>query len=318
MGSEKSNIPSNEKRGLLPAYEQIDLFKSTAVSWPVKDDLASMEIPLFSLSKQADTATREYRRGPKVIRIIPSSVGAATMFDKDLLIYVASQITEALNTEQPIAKTIQVDAFDFLTKTERGDSGGAYEAILPMLRRLRGTTIETNIPTGNVVQTEGFSLIDNYKVLSEKTRKDKKTGKDIVRVLSFTVTISDWLWNGLLQYEVATISPKYWGLSKPIERRLYEVGRKHCNDKAMWKINIDLLMEKIGVSRERFKFRDDLRKIIETGRMPDYELALDINTTPDEVWFLTRDVRKLHKHIIDNNLYDWFKTLQRRPEQTTK
>lgn len=303
-----------DQRGLLPAYEQIDLFKSTASSWPVKDDLASMEIPLFSLSKKGDIETREYRRGPKVIRIIPSSVGAATMFDKDLLIYLASQIVEALNNDQPVAKTIQVDTFDFLTKTERGDGGGAYQNILPMLRRLKGTTIETNIPTGNVVQTEGFSLIDNYKVLSEKSRKDPKTGKEVPRVLSFTVTISDWLWNGLLKYEVATISPKYWGLSKPIERRLYEVARKHCNDKAMWKVNIDLLMEKIGVSRERFKFRDDLRKIYKANTMPDYELAIDTSKSPDDVWFLTRDVRKLHKCIIDGNLYDWFKTLERYSE----
>lgn len=291
---------------------------STASSWPVKDDLASMEIPLFSLSKQADTATREYRRGPKVVRIIPSSVGAATMFDKDLLIYVASQIVDALNNGQPVAKTIHVDTFDFLTKTERGDGGGAYQGILPMLRRLRGTTIETNIPTGDVVQTDGFSMIDTYKILSEKSRKDPKTGKDITRVLSFTVTISDWLWNGLMKYEVATISPKYWKLSKPIERRLYEVARKHCNDKAMWKINIDLLMEKIGVSRERFKFREDLRKIIKADTIPDYELALDFNATPDDVWFLTRNLAKLHKHIIDNGLYEWFKGLERRPESVAK
>jgi hypothetical protein len=48
--------------------------------WPVKDDVSSMEYPIFSLSKNRDTRIRVYSRAGRSIRIIPSAVGAATVF----------------------------------------------------------------------------------------------------------------------------------------------------------------------------------------------------------------------------------------------
>ena len=70
-----------------PEPEQGDLFRCEITNWPLKDDIASMEFPIFSLSKNKDLETREYRRGNRVVKIIPSGVGAATVFDKDLLLY---------------------------------------------------------------------------------------------------------------------------------------------------------------------------------------------------------------------------------------
>ena len=299
--------------------QQGDLFACEIANWPVKDDLASMEIPLFSLAKQKDTATREYRRGSKVVRIIPSSVGAATVFDKDLLLYVASHIVEALNQGRPISKTVKIESIDFLLGTERGDGRKSFENIVGMLRRLRGTTIETNIPTGKQVQTEGFSFIDSYKILSETTRtetvKNLTTGNDetrtVSRVFSFVVTVSDWLYNSLQNYEVLTLNRAYFRLTKPIERRLYEIARKHCGDQAMWKENIDGLAEKIGTGRERFKVRDELRKVIEADQLPDYRIALDCGKTPDDVVFYTRDSAHLSKELQRINGWHWYQSLER-------
>lgn len=58
--------------------EQGDLFACDITTWPVKDDLASMEIPISSLAKQKDTSTREYRRGNKAVSIRPGADGAAS------------------------------------------------------------------------------------------------------------------------------------------------------------------------------------------------------------------------------------------------
>jgi plasmid replication initiation protein len=304
-----------------PEPEQGELFLCEIANWPVKDDVASMEFPLFSLAKQKDTQTREYRRGNKVVRIIPSSVGAATVFDKDLLLYIASQIVEARNQSRPVSRNVQIDSIDFLLGTDRGDGGGAFERIIDMLRRLRGTTIETNIPTGfdKVTQTEGFSMIDHFKVLSSKTRvminTDKKTGKqeqvEVEKVLSFSVTVSEWLYNGLLNFEVLTLDRGYFKLSRSIDRRLYEIARKHCGDQPMWKINIDLLAEKIGTTRERFKVRDELRQTIVADELPQYKIALDPKTSPDDVVFYTRDSAKLSKELVRTSSYNWFQSLER-------
>ena len=298
---------------------QGELFICEIANWPVKDDIASMEVPIFSLAKKKDTNTREYRRGAKVVRVIPSSVGAATVFDKDLLLYIASQIVEARNQELPVSRTVQIESIDFLVGTERGDGRASFERIVDMLRRLRGTTIETNIETGGVRQTEGFSLIDTYKILSEhkriETGHDPETNravrKEVSRVLRFSVTISEWLFNGLMNYEVLTLDRGYFSLTKSIERRLYEIARKHCGDQPIWKVNIDLLADKIGTTQERYRFRDELRQAIAGDRLPEYHIALDSKKSPDDVVFYTRNPSKLSKELLRSQNYEWFQGLER-------
>jgi plasmid replication initiation protein len=297
---------------------QGDLFRCDITNWPLKDDLASMEFPLFSLSKNKDLETREYRRGNRIVKIIPSSVGAATVFDKDLLLYIASQLIEAKNQGKPTSRTVVIDSCDFLLGTERGDGRASFERIVDLLNRLRGTTIQTNIETGGVIQTEGFGLIDGYKISHEKKRtvkeaddRGKEVTRHISRVLQFSVTVSEWLYNGLMNYEVLTLDHAYFRLSRSIERRLYEIARKHCGDQPMWKINIDLLAEKIGTRVSRAKFRDELRQTIKADALPEYRLALDTAVKPTDVVFYTRNSGKLSRELVRLNLSPWFASLER-------
>lgn len=299
-------------------HEQGDLFRCDITNWPLKDDIASMEFPIFSLSKNKDLETREYRRGNRVVKIIPSGVGAATVFDKDLLLYVASQIVEAKNQGKPISRTVVVESCDFLTGTVRGDGRASFERIVDLLDRLRGTTIQTNIQTGGVTQTEGFGMIDNYKIISERQRiekqiasRGKEVSRKVSRVLQFSVTISEWLYNGLMEFEVLTMDRAYFRLTSSIDRRLYEIVRKHCGDQPMWKINIDLLMEKLGVKASRRQVRALLRQRLLADLLPEYRMALDSNAKPDDVVFYTRNTGKLAKHLIANGLSGWFSTLER-------
>lgn len=305
-----------------PEPEQADLFIADITNWPVKDDLASMEIPLFSLAKNKDLNKREYKRAGKTVTIRPSTDGAATVFDKDLLLYVGSQIVAALNEGRPVSKTIKVETADFLASTARSDGGSAYEGIIDMLRRLRGTTVETNIQTGGKVQTKGFGMIDDYTILSEKvkqrTKRNTKTGEselvDVQIVYEFTIVISEWLYNGLINYEALTLDRKYFSISQAIERRLYEIARKHVGDQAWFKIGIELLSEKVGTTRDIVKFRSEIRNAIKQDDLPEYHIALDSKTKPNFVIFYTRDSVKLSKHLIDKNLIHYFDSLER-PER---
>jgi plasmid replication initiation protein len=305
---------------------QGDLFRADLSNWPLKDDIASMEFPVFSLSKNADTRVREYRRGNRYVRIAPSADGAATVFDKDLLLFVASQIVEQMNInkargdDRPVSRTVVVDSIDFLLATKRGDGSSQYERIVEMLRRLRGTTIETNIATGGKTQTKGFALVDSYEVLSEKktvkVKPNKVTGRDeevaVSRVLSFKVTVSEWLYEGLKNFEVLTLDRQYFSLTSSIERRLCEIARKHCGDQAIFKLDIDLLAGKVGTRGQRFKFRDQLRDVIATDSLPQYRMALDTGVSPDDVVFYTRDTGKLHAELarLPNGL-KWYESLER-------
>lgn len=297
--------------------EQDDLFRCDITNWPVKDDMASMEYPIFSLTKNRDMEIREYRRGNKIVRVIPSGVGAATVFDKDLLLYIASQIVAAKNNGQPTSRHIVIDSSDFLLSTERGDGRASFERIIDMLRRLKGTTLETNVPTGGKEQTDGFSMIEDYSIVSERSRTmpkaagSKKDAKEVKRVLQFSVTVSEWLYNSLMNYEVLTMDRGYFRLTRSIERRLYEIARKHCGQQAYWPINIDLLAAKLGTRVSRAKFRDELRQTIKADDLPEYRLALDTSVKPDDVVFYTRNSATLAKTLIQGGKSAWFAGLER-------
>jgi hypothetical protein len=130
-------------------------------------------------------------------------------------------------------------------------------------------------------------------------------------VLQFSVTISEWLYNGLDNYEVLTMDRGYFQLSRSIDRRLYEVARKHCGDQPLWKIGIDLLAGKLGTRVSRAKFRDELRQAIKADALPEYRIALDTNTKPDDVVFYTRNRAKLAKELLRTERANWFSTLAR-------
>lgn len=305
MSDESAKKPTRGRKPNLVPYVQTDLFQANMVEWPVKDDLATMEFPLFSLSTIPDTAIREYHQPGtnKHVRIIPPVIGAATVFDKDLLLFIGSQIIEARKAHLPISNTVKFDAYDFLIGTGREPGGKAYANILDMLRRLKGTQVETNIVTGGEEQTKGFGWIHDYTIT-------KKTGNG-KGVLECVVQISDWMYKALLHYEVMTIDRRYFALRMPLERRLYELARKHVGNKAIWKADIELMQKKCGSMQDLKHFRADVRKIIKRDSLPDYRMALDTVCKPHKIVFYTRNDKLLANELVAADKAVWFESLER-------
>ncbi|RMN07937.1 MULTISPECIES: replication initiator protein A [Pseudomonas syringae group] len=305
MSDEGEKKPKRGRKPNLVPYVQTDMFQANMVEWPVKDDLASMEFPLFSLSTIPDTAIREYHQPGtnKRVRIIPPVIGAATVFDKDLLLFIGSQIIEGRKAGLPISNTVKFDSYDFLIGTGREPGGNAYVNILDMLRRLKGTQIETNIVTGGEEQTKGFGWIHDYTIT-------KKTGNG-KGVLEGIVQISDWMYKALLHYEVLTIDRRYFALRMPLERRLYELARKHVGNKPIWKADIVLMQQKCGSTQDLRYFRADVRKIIKRDSLPDYRMALDTSCKPHKIVFYTRDTKILSEELVASDKAAWFETLER-------
>ncbi|MEB0222231.1 replication initiator protein A [Pseudomonas sp. AB12(2023)] len=296
---------TNPIKGKKP-FEQVELFQANMVEWPVKDDLASMEFPIFSLSKNHDTEIREYENATtkKRIRITPSVVGAATVFDKDLLLFIGSQLIEARQSGLPIARKVKVDIYRFLTGTCRSPGGNSYYLVVDMLRRLKGTNLETNIITGGVEQVKGFGLIDDYEI-----ERKTSNGKGALEV---NVTISEWLYNALIQYEVLTIDQRYFKLGQALERRLYELARKHTGEKVLWKCDIEILRQKSGSTQDLRRFRSEIRSIIKRDSLPDYRVALDKSAKIQRVVFYTRSNKALTQELqkmVDG--FSWFEKLEK-------
>ena len=240
-----------------------DIFDST----PIKDDMASMEHPLFVLSKKTDMRCLEYRKDNMRISITPSVVGLPTIFDKDVLLYCTSLLMTEVNAGRTPPRTLRISTHDLLVTTNRLTNGLAYNRLKQALKRLRGVTITTNIKTNKREITKGFGIIESYEFIESSKVKN--------RMVRLELTLSEWFYNSVLGKEVLTLSPDYFLLGKPMERRLYEIARKHCGKQSSWKIGLISLMEKTGSTGTLRLFRSRLKIIANDDHIPDYALSLD-------------------------------------------
>jgi hypothetical protein len=71
------------------------------------------------------------------------------------------------------------------------------------------------------------------------------------------------------------ISRGYFRLRRPIDRRLYELARKHCGRQPSWRIGFDLLQKKCGSKQEDKHFAAHLRELAASNHLPDYEIGLE-------------------------------------------
>jgi len=186
-----------------------------------KDDIASMEHPVFSLSKRPDYRMLEYDYKGTNIKVKPSYTGLATIFDKDILLYLASCLMTAKNNNESVCQTIRFTTYDYLASTGKDFSGIRYRQLKEALERLKGTVIQTNIKTNRHTVTSEFGLIESWGVINEN-EKD--------RAIAIEIKISDWFYNSILGNEMLTISTDYFKLKKPTDRRIYELARKHCGN----------------------------------------------------------------------------------------
>lgn len=229
-----------------------------------KHDLVAMEHPLFSLSTRPDRRVIEYEHNGTEVTITPSVKGRATVFDADILIFCISQLMGALNAGRKTSRQLTLTAHDLLLATGRDTSGDGYRRLRDAFERLAGTRITTNITTGDEETTSGFGLIESWQIV-RRTRAGR-----MVRV---NVILSEWLYRAVLAKSVLTLSRDYFSLRKPLERRLYELCRKHCGRQPVWRVSVETLLKKSGSSSPRRVFRAMVREIIASGRLPDYQLT---------------------------------------------
>ena len=289
---ETGQAAPGQRNGLVKIrHPNRDFFLADLFDYALKDDGASMEAPIFTLSTKPDLSVWEWRSqdGNKYVKVTPSVLGRATQHDKDVLIFVVSQLTEALNRGREDAKnrTVRFTVYDFLVSTNRQTSGEGYRLLNEAFERLRGTSITTDIRTGGQRVREGFGIIDKWKIV-EKSQTDE-------RMIAVEVTLSEWLSNAVQAFEVLTIHPDYFRLRKPLARRIYELARKHCGHQAQWIIGVALLQKKAGSKSTLKEFRRAVRAIEADDSLPAYRLSLGAD---DNVTFYVRDTRRLVQSLV--------------------
>jgi len=228
-----------------------------------KDDLASMEHPMFSLSTRPDRRILNYAHNGVEITVTPSVKGLATIHDKDILIFCISQLMAAINAGRAVSQVLHLKAHDLLVATNRETSGDGYKRLAQAFERLAGTRITTNMSTGETETTSGFGLIESWEIV-----RHSRAG----RMASVSVKLSDWLFRAVLAKSVLTLNRDYFRLRKPLERRIYELARKHCGRQPEWRISVEVLLKKSGSASPRRVFRKMIRDMIAADHLPDYEM----------------------------------------------
>lgn len=255
---------------LLPdRHPNLDFFVLDIADAVPKDDMATMEHPLFSLATKPDMRHLEYRSNDNVLKIRPSGLGLPTIFDKDILIFVISQLMHRKNRGEAIGDTVRFSARELCVATNRQIGGDHYKRLENAFARLQGTQFVTNVRTGGKIETRIFSLIDEGGFV--------RTDDERFRLDYCEVKLSRWLMRAIESDQVVTISTDYFRLRRPLERRIYEIARKHCGNKPKWQIGLTTLQNKTGSNAPIKRFRHNLREIIKADVTPFYRLVLDEN-----------------------------------------
>ena len=299
------NTP-NQNNNLLPErYPQGDLFICDVSDAILKDILQDMEHPFYALSKKPDTTIRRYENNGNWLEITPSVKGLATIYDKDILIYCISQIIHKANKGEEVSKRVRINTHELLIFTNRGTAGKDYKAISEAVSRLGGVQISTNIKSGDMEQFDQFGLIESSSIR-------RKHGID-GRLQWCDITLSDWVFNAIKANEVLTLHRDYFRLRKPLERRIYELARKHCGQQPSWKISLELLLKKSGSQSSVKKFRQMLKHVVSNDHLPDYNVSYDNET--NMVTFKNRntmpiDKKKTWDGIISSSTYEQLGMMQ--------
>ena len=235
-----------------------------------RDIMNLMEYPFFAISKQPVFETRIYDDGKVRIEVKAGHRGLATIWDKDILIYVASQINRMLNEGVTVTQKVRFHAHDFFISCGRSAGGRAYEDLVSAFDRLQSTSIRTNIATKNG-QTERtfFSWIKSGRMTERIIN-----GKPVLGMCE--VELEDWVWRQIVEDRtILSIDSAYFQLTSGVARRVYELARKHCGRQPHWTISLPKLAEKIGYSEDdKRNFKRFLGQIVEANDLPEYEVHI--------------------------------------------
>ncbi|MGP1946904.1 MAG: replication initiator protein A [Arsenophonus sp. NC-PG7-MAG3] len=282
MTDSRNKERENNLKTLRPRKHEIDFFIADEVELSgFRDEMASMEHPFFAL-KGGDIDTRRYKSGNTTIVVAPNAeYGIATVFDKDVWIYAISKLQESINNHEKISRTVYFTPYDFFVTTNRAKSGRAYEDLRKSLSRLAGTRIETNvIYSEDSRKTENFGLIDKWVILEEKKGK--------LNIGMVEVTLPDWLYQALHKKKILKISQDYFRIRKAIDRRIYEIARKHCGNQGEFTIALEKLRLKTGSTALLKMFRHNIKQLAKANDLPNYGIRYDAEV--DMVIFNNRNL----------------------------
>lgn len=244
----------------------------------LRDYQETMQRPFFSLSKKKRIKPIDYLSPDKSVHVHVSAnpaYGMATIWDADIMIYLASHLNELRERgDNDLSPTIRLQPGDLLKRICWGVSGRAYERLVGALDRLQATTIKTNIRANSKTRETTFSWIDSYThLIDEKTQ----------RSLGMEITLSKWFFDGVMdKRNVLAISPLYFEITSGLGKWLYRASRKHAggNGAEGFTIGFETLHQKSGSESSLASFKNKILELAKANALPEIHLEVIGAETP--------------------------------------
>ncbi|KQM63538.1 MULTISPECIES: replication initiator protein A [unclassified Sphingomonas] len=280
-----------------PARPQGDLFRlDSPLTAEIRGERSLMAFPFFALAKNAWMKPLTYQSNNVTIEVRPSASGVATIYDKEIVLYIASLMLAKIEVGESVTQDFVFTAHDLFTVTGANHSARSYGRLSEALERLQGTQIKTNIEAGGEGEEGFFSWLSEAKLHYSRTRGGER------RLKAVKVRLCDWLFRAiLLDRHVLDYAAAYFQLG-PIERRIYEVARSSGEERL--ETDLATFRLQIGYQNPLANFRNALKQIAAADSIPDYRLEL-IEQAMDDSDAPRRGRRSAPVRVV----------LSRRPEQ---
>jgi plasmid replication initiation protein len=251
----------------VPVFQN-DLFSlHSPLYGDVQGERTVAEFPFFALSKKAHMTPMVFESGDARIEINPSKTGVATIYDKEILLYIASLMAERAEKGEKVDRVMTFTANDLFRVTGTNSSARSYTSLKASLNRLQGTQIVTNIETGGEGSDSSFSWLLKADIKYIKSVTGER------RVKWVEVMVCDWLYRAILtDQRIAAYHHDFFKLG-PIERRLYELAKFNCKDDGGFALDIKEMAARVGCASDQRGleyFKKQLREVQEHNSLPEY------------------------------------------------
>lgn len=249
---------------------QRELFQlDSPMTGEIRGERSLMAFPFFALSKNAWMKPLSYSTPSVTIEVRPSARGVATIYDKEIVLYIASLMAIKIDEGMDVSQDFTFTAHDLFSVTGSNHSARSYTRLADALERLQGTQIRTDIEAGGEGEEGFFSWLSEARLHYVRS---STTGER--RLKAVKVRLCDWLYRAILRdRQVLDYASTYFQLG-PIERRIYEVARSTCIDGEPLEVDLKAFRLQIGFQNQIANFRAAMRQIVAANAIPDYLLEL--------------------------------------------
>lgn len=253
----------------VPAQLELFALEILDFEFSLKDEIDGMTLPIFAINQksQQDKLYTWIRHDGKVKMRVEAVAGRPTQHDKDLVIFVISALMHEYNVSGKVPDVIDMHTRHYLIGTDRQVGGSQYSQFEGTLKRIQHMTVvvDTDNDDGTKTINKQFAYFTGSEVIV-KSKTDQ--------VLAVRLKISDWLKGQISNKNVLTMNRDYFKLSGSLERRLYEIARKHCGRQGLWRVTLPVLCNMTGSASTLKLFKQQLGRIIEADSIPDYRLSI--------------------------------------------